>query len=185
MTDKPTDSSLPLPDKEPQHEEKKKRKKKRPPLQDLEPNIAELVFVRIFDPIHIPSYLVEQIKDRLYTVEKFYEFQRLCCLFSTDKGPILNPTNFLYALIDQKKKETKGFLWMSAQVLTESLIINNFSVDAAYWGKGESIKLVEKKAKKVMSDLKLKRIVWITKNVRFCEALGFKHSKESVMIYEE
>lgn len=147
--------------------------------------LNELQFVRIFDPIHIPSYLIEQLKDRVFEVEQFYQYQKLFCLLQTAEGPKLNPTNLLYVLINEKLKQVKGFLWMAIDLLTNSLIVNNFSMDKQYWHKGESISLLENKAKKVMKELSLKRIVWITKTPKFCEARGFKRSKDTVMIYEE
>lgn len=154
-------------------------KKRRPSLNDL-------VFMRIFDPIHIPSYLVEQLKDRLYEVDKFYAYQRIACTFHPPEGGMkLNPTNLLYSLVNEKLKQVKGFLWMVVDILSDSLVIQNFSIDKEYWHKGDSIALLEEKAKKVRQDLSLKRIVWVTKHPKFCEARGFKRSKDTVMIYEE
>lgn len=147
--------------------------------------LNELVFVRVFDPIHIPTYLVEQLKDRLYEVDKFYDYQRIACTFQTPQGMKLNPTNLLYTLVNEKLKQVKGFLWMVVDLLSESLVIQNFSIDKQYWHKGEAIALLEDKAKKVRQDLSLKRVVWVTKNPKFCEARGFKRSKDTVMIYEE
>lgn len=148
------------------------------------PDLKELTFVRLIDPIHIPSYLVEQIKDRLYTVDKFYQYQKIACTLQTKDGPVLNNTNLLYAITHEKLRQTKGFLWMVVDILTNSLIVNNFSIDKEYWNRGESTKLLEEKAKKVMKDLSLSRIVWITKNSKFCENKGFKRSKDAIMIYE-
>jgi len=156
----------------------KKSEKRSPSLNDLQ-------FIRIFDPIHIPSYLVEQLKDRVFEVDKFYDYQKMFCVLQTSQGTQLNPTNLLYVLINEKLKQVKGFLWMAIDLLTNSLIVNNFSMDKEYWHKGEATFLLETKAKKVMKDLSLKRIVWITKTPKFCEARGFKRSKDTVMIYEE
>lgn len=153
------------------------RKKRKTSLNDL-------VFIRVFDPIHIPSYLVEQVKHRLYEVDKFYDYQRIACTFHTPQGMKLNPTNLLYTLVNEKLKQVKGFLWMVVDVLSESLVIQNFSVDREYWNKGEAIDLLEHKAKKVRQDLSLKRVVWVTRNPKFCEAKGFKKSRDTVMIYE-
>lgn len=155
-----------------------KKLKKRGSLQDLQ-------FVRIFDPIHIPSYLIEQIKDRNFKSQDFYCYQRLVCLQHTSEGSKLNPTNLLYVLINGKLKQVKGFLWMCIDLLTNSLVVNNFSIDKEYWNKGEATLLLEEKAKKVMKDLSLKRIIWVTRNSKFCEAQGFKKTKHQVMYYEE
>ncbi len=147
-------------------------------------SLSELVFVRLIDPIHIPSYLVEQIKDRIYSVDKFYSYQKIACIYHTPEGPHLNPTNLLYAIVNEKLRQVKGFLWMVLDLLTNSLVIQNFSMDKEYWNKGESTYLLESKAKSVMKDLEVSRIVWICKNPKFCENRGFKKTKDIVMIYE-
>lgn len=164
-----------------QEAESSKKINKKPP-----PNIRELSFVRLIDPIHIPSYLVSQIQGRLYDVEKFYQYQKVACLLQTADGPVLNGANMLYAMVHDKLRQVKGFLWMVVDVLTNSLIINNYSVDKEYWNNAQhqAVDFLEEKAKKVMKDLSLSRIVWITKNYRFCENRGFKRSKDAIMIYE-
>src|SRR5271156_719619 len=44
-------------------------------------NLEDLSFVRLIDPIHIPSYLVEQIKNRLFPLDKFYEYLKIVCTY--------------------------------------------------------------------------------------------------------
>ncbi len=148
------------------------------------PNLKELTFVRLLDPIHIPSYLVEQIKDRLYTVERFYQYQKMACLLQTPNGPNLNESNLLYAITHEKLRQVKGFAWMEIDPLINSLNVKSFSMDGEYWCKKEAISLLEEKAKKIMKDLSLSQIVWVTKNPRFCENKGFKRSKDAIMIFE-
>lgn len=159
-------------------QEESLEKKKSGSLEDLE-------FVRLLDPVHIPSYLVEQIHDRLYTTEKFYEFNKIICLMNSENGSVLNPSNFLYAIVHEKLRQVKGFLWMMGDFLNNTLVINNFSMDKEYWNKGEAMKLLIDKAKKVMKDLSFSRIVWLTKRPNLCENLGFKKAKEMLMVYEE
>lgn len=149
------------------------------------PDLHELVFIRLIDPIHIPSYLVEQMPDRLFDVEKFYQFQKLACLYNSAEGTQINPINLLYAIVHEKMRQVKGFLWMTPDYLTNSLTINWFSFDKEYWQKGEAAHLIIKKAKELMKDLHFSRIVWLTKNPRFCEDNGFRRSREHLMIYEE
>jgi len=144
----------------------------------------ELNFVRIFDPIHIPAYLIEQIKDRNFDADKFYSYQKMFCLLQTAEGPKFNPTNLLYVLINERLRQVKGVLWMVVDLLNNSLNINLFSVDREYWQRGDAVRLTTAHSKKVMKDLSLKRIVWVSKNPRFFEATGFKRSKDAVMIYE-
>lgn len=149
------------------------------------PSLSELSFVRLIDPIHIPSYLVEQIKDRSFEVEKFYEFQKVACLYASSNGVQMNEVNMLYALVHERLRQVKGFLWMTADCLNNWLQVNCFSVDKEYWNRGQAIDLLDEKAKKIMHDLNFSRIVWITKNPKFCENKGFKRSKETIMVYEE
>ena len=76
--------------------------------KNLKTDIQELEWVRIFDPYHIPTYLVEQIKERNFPVERFYEHQKLVCIQDDHGKLVLNPLNLLYVLAN-KKKEVKGF----------------------------------------------------------------------------
>jgi len=148
------------------------------------PNLKELTFVRLLDPIHIPAYLVDQIKDKFYTVDRFYQYQKMACLLQTPTGPNLNEANLLYAITHEKLRQVKGFAWMEIDPLVNSLMVKSFSMDREYWNKAEAISLLEEKAKKIMKDLSLSRIVWVTKNPRFCENKGFKRSKDAIMIFE-
>ena len=45
--------------------------------------------------MHIPTYLVEQVRDRNYTVEDFYKYQELNCMIDGENGKMLNPFNHL------------------------------------------------------------------------------------------
>lgn len=149
-------------------------------------SLDDLSFVRIFDPIHIPTYLVEQIKGKLFTSEQFYHWQKTYCLIQSQIGGLeLNPSNLLYTVINDKLKQMKGFLWMTVDYMSDSLFVNQFSIDKEYWKKGDALNLLEGKAKKVMKDLNLKRILWITKTPHFAEMRGFKRSKDAIMIYED
>ena len=149
-----------------------------------EVNFDDLVFVRLIDPIHIPKYLIEQIREKNFTIDKFYDYQKLLCLSHGKNGPELNPSNFLYAIVNDKLKQVKGFLWATLDYLTNCLIINNFSMDREYWFKGKAIELLEKKAKLIKKDLGIDKIVWITPHPKLCEKLGFKRTKDAIMVYE-
>jgi hypothetical protein len=160
------------------------RKNKRDNLKDFGKKLSDLTFVRLLDPIHIPSYLVEQLKDKLYDIEKFFSYQKIACLSPGPQGALLNPYHFLYAITHEKLRQVKGFCEFDIDILNNSLKIQQFSMDKEYWNRGDAIELLIEKAKKVMKDLDLSRIVWATKNPRFCEKMGFIRSKEAVMIYE-
>lgn len=146
--------------------------------------INELEFVRVFTPQHIPTYLVEQIKDRDFTVEQFYSYHEINCIRNTENGPTLNPLNLLYVIVN-KKKEAKGFCWMVIDPLTRDLIIQNYSMDQHYWGKGRSVKLLVEKVKEIIKNCELNKVYWITKHPKHSQKYGFKPSKQILMEYEE
>ena len=62
--------------------------------------MEELRWVRIFTPLHIPTYLVEQIKKRDYTVEDFYKYHGSTCVVKQDGKDCLNPFSHLYVLVN-------------------------------------------------------------------------------------
>lgn len=143
----------------------------------------ELKWVRIFDPIHIPKKYVEQIKEREFSVENFYKFQRTACIEKSDTGIVLNPFNLLYVIVD-KENLTKGFCWFVVDILCSALVINSFSMDDAFWGNGSCIKLLEDKAREIQEGAKLERIYWVTRCPKHSEKYGFKRSKHVLMEYK-
>ena len=143
-----------------------------------------LEFVRVFTPQHIPTYLVEQVKDRDYTVEQFYNYQEINCVRNTENGPVLNPLNLLYVIVN-KKKVTKGFCWMVIDPLTKDLVVNTYSMDHDYWFKGKAVKLLHDKVKEIIRDCHLNKVYWITKYPKHSERYGFKPSKHILMEYVE
>lgn len=146
-------------------------------------NIDELRWVRVFSPIHIPTYLVEQVRDRDFSVEDFYKYQELNCLISSKSGPTLNPLNHLYVLAN-KENIVKGFLWMVIDPLSKDFVVNTFSVDKEYWRKGKAVKKASDHIKEILKTLKLKKVYWITKYPKHSERYGFKRSKNILMEYE-
>jgi len=151
--------------------------------KDKEPDFSKLRFVRIFTPVHIPKYLIEQLKGRDYDVDDWYKYQELICMRDTPDGPRLNPLSFLYVLVDDQNKVV-GMLWCETEVLSKSLVVQNFSIDKDYWFKGKAVILVADKVKEIGKECKLKKIVWITRGPRHSEYYGFKKSKESIMEYD-
>jgi len=89
---------------------------------------ADLRWTRIFTPIHIPKYLVEQVRDRDYSVEDFYKYQELNCTRNDEDGMKLNPFSHLYVLVNSENI-VKGFLWFVVDPLTKDLVIQTYSVD--------------------------------------------------------
>jgi N-acetylglutamate synthase-like GNAT family acetyltransferase len=144
--------------------------------------IDELRWVRLFSPIHIPLYLVDQVRDRDYTVEDFMRYQEINCLVQKKEGPTLNPFNHLYALVDPENA-VKGFLWFVIDSLSKDVVINTFSMDKAYWGKGAAVKRLSDHVKEIMKKLKLKKVYWLTNYPKHSERHGFKRSRSVLMEY--
>ena len=108
-----------------------------------EDDILNLRWVRIFDPVHIPKEYVDQIKEKSFTTEKFYQYQQSANIENVDGKIIFNPYNLLYVL-STEKNHVKGFLWAVVDPLSNCLVINSFSMDKEYWGNGKAVKLLEK-----------------------------------------
>lgn len=147
-------------------------------------NSDDLRWVRVFSPIHIPKYLVEQVRDRDYTVPDFYKYQELNCLIDGKDGPTLNPFNHLYVLVDEGNI-VKGFLWFVVDPLSKDIIINTFSMDKEYWCSGKAVKKLSDHVKEILKKLKLKKVYWITNYPKHSERHGFKRSRSVLMEYQE
>lgn len=141
-----------------------------------------LKFIRIFDPIHIPKYLVEQIKDRDYEVDRFYEYQKKYCLVHGEDGSRLNPCNLLYLIVDDRNIGV-GFLWCVVNSLANDLVIQTFSMDKKYWCQGKAVKLVETKCREIKKSCQLNKVFWVTRYPKHSEKYGFKRSKGVLMEY--
>jgi N-acetylglutamate synthase-like GNAT family acetyltransferase len=145
-------------------------------------DFSKLQFIRIFDPVHIPVELVEQVRDRKFSVEKFYEYQSIVCVSKTEHGMVLNPLNLLFVIVNEKKKVI-GFLWAVVAPLSQDLVINTFSMHKDYWGKGEAVDLATKKCKEILKESGLNRVYWITNYPKHSERYGFKRAKGVLMEY--
>jgi len=142
-----------------------------------------LKFVRIFTPMHIPKYLIEQIKDRNYEVDKWYEYQETICMRQTPEGPIINPLSMLYVIADSDNKVV-GMLWCDVEILSKSLVVQIFSMDKDYWYKGKAVKLGADKAKEIARECGFKKIIWLTSYPKHYERYGFKKSRITCMEWD-
>jgi hypothetical protein len=147
------------------------------------PDFSSLRFIRVFTPDHIPRYLVEQLKDRAFEVDRFYEYLNIECIVNTDAGPKLNQYNFLYVVATPENKVV-GFLWAVIDPLGNNLIINNFSMDREYWYRGRSVRLLEAKAKELQATYETKNIFWFTRYPKHSKYYGFKESSYILMEYK-
>lgn len=147
-------------------------------------DIEDLRWVRIFTPDHIPKYLVEQIKHRDFTIEKFYKYHEKSCIKMTPEGPTLNPLSHLYVLVDDDNI-TKGFLWFTVDPLNNNLNINSYSIDKEYWGRGKAVSKLAEFIKDIRRKGKLNKVFWITNYPKHSLKNGFKQSSSVLMEYSE
>ena len=145
--------------------------------------IDDLRWVRVFSPLVIPRYLVDNIKHKDFTTDEFFQYQELICLRDTPEGPTLNPFSHLYALAD-KENITKGLLWFTVDPLSKNIFIQTYSVDKEYWG-GGSIKKLSDHVRAIREKANLKKIFWITDYPKHSQRHGFKMSKSVLMEYSE
>ena len=137
-------------------------------------DFENLRWVKLYNPEIIPQKLIEEIRGRTYSVEEFYEYQKI------NKE---NPGNLLYAIADNDNK-IRGYLWAEMNALDESLFINTFSIDKEYWNKGEAIDFAIEFLRDLKDKIKARFVYWMTTNSRFFMKKGFKESKHHLMIYE-
>jgi len=145
--------------------------------------IDELRWIRVFTPDHVPHYLIEQIRDRDYSVEEFFRFHQINCLVQGENGVVLNPFSHLYVLAD-KMNQVKGVLWIAIDPLSKDIIIQTFSMDKEYWGKGQAVKKLAEHIKEIRLKGKLNKIYWITNYEKHSMRYGFKRSKSILMEYD-
>ena len=149
-----------------------------------EKNAKDLKWIRVFTPIHIPRYLVEQIKDRDWTVDDYIKYHELNCLTETDGSPSLNPFSHLYVLVNEENI-TKGFLWFTVEPLSKNIFIQNYSIDKEYWCKGYAVEKLAEHVKFIQKKGKLNKIFWVTNYPKHSQKYGFKQSKSVLMEYTE
>ena len=141
--------------------------------QNLPPKIDKLEFGRLRIPKLIPRELIESVKGRTFTPEQFYSYQ---------EQQIDNPSNFLFALVDEQKK-IHGYLWCELNMLDGSLFVSTFSISKEYWGKGHALPKVINFLRHLKKKINATRVFWITTNDKFFVKRGFKRSKNVLMEY--
>lgn len=149
----------------------------------MKKNIDELRWIRVFTPDHIPHYLIDQVKNRDYSIEDFFRYHQINCLIQSENGVILNPFNHLYVLAD-KENQVKGMLWFRVDPLSKDILIQTFSMHKDYWGKGQAIKKLSDHINQIRIKGKLNKIYWITNHPKHSMKYGFKPSKSVLMEYD-
>lgn len=82
-------------------------------------------FVRIFSGDLIPKILVEDNKDRNYSVEDFFSMID-SYLVSINGKP--NDTEQLYLIVDDVENIIVGYLWYSINMLEKEIYLNTISI---------------------------------------------------------
>ena len=149
-----------------------------------EKEIQDLRWVRVFTPIHIPRYLIEQIKDREWNVDEYMKYHEINCLTQGENGPVLNHFSHLYVLVDNDNI-TKGFLWFTIEPLSKDIHIQNYSINKEYWRKGRAVEKLSDHIKFIKKKANLNKIYWITNYPKHSQKYGFKQSKSILMEYSE
>ena len=134
-----------------------------------------LTFIKLKIPRLIPKELIESVKGRTFTTERFYEYQ---------ENNVSNPYNYLYALVNEEKK-IEGYLWAEMNALDGSLFVNTFSVSKSYWHKGDTIKTALEFVRGLYLETGAEMVFWVTQNERFFSKKGLKRSKSFLMEYNE
>jgi len=145
-------------------------------------DIEELRWVRAFSSTLIPKYLVEQVRDRNFSVEDFYKYNELNLTYESDTGTALSPFNHIYVMANSEN-QVKGFLWFVIDVLTRDITINTFSVDENYWFNGKAVAKLAEHMKNLMVKLDIKKTYWMTRYPKHSQRHGFKRSKDILMEY--
>jgi len=148
----------------------------------MDKDLKDLRWVRLFNPTLIPKYLVEQVKNREYSVDDFFKFQELNCLVNTKGSPTLNPFNHLYALVSNDN-QVKGYMWAVIDPLTKDMLINTFSIAKEYWHNGEAVSVLQENVEAIIKKMKIDKVLWITTAPKHSKKYGFKDSKNVMMEY--
>ena len=133
----------------------------------------ELSIIPAPDPRLVPRYLLEQVKDRNWSVEQWYENQ--ISLIGVD-------SNILLVIID-KQHFIKGFVSLTLDNFDGCLFINTFSVDAEFQRKSKLIKFIKRYITDLAKGLGLERILWSARRHKALEKYGFQESEYKLMEY--
>jgi len=143
----------------------------------------ELRWIRVFTPDHIPHYLIEQIKDRDYSIEDFFKYQKINCLSAKEGSFSLNPFNHLYVLANDKN-EVKGVLWFTVDPLAKDILIQIYSIDRMYWNSGQAVKKLFSHIKDILKKANLNKVFWANAHPKHAKRYGFKESRMILMEYD-
>lgn len=134
---------------------------------------TNLKFIPINDLNLIPRYLVDQIRDKECTTERFYEMAAVITS---------NPLGILGVFCD-RDSEVKGFMWASINPISANLHCHLLSIDKEY----QRLTIIKETTgilKKIQKLNKCKKIVFQTSRPKAMEKAGFKRSRHCMMEIE-
>ena len=131
----------------------------------------ELKIIPVPDPRLVPKYLLEQVKDRPWSVDDWYAYQLKAA------G---NSGNLILSLIDNAHNIV-GFIWLSIDNFDKSIFINTVSIDKRYQKRSRLIKFIGNYIRDLAEKLNIDDVVLAAKRTRDLERYGFKASEYTLM----
>lgn len=132
--------------------------------------MRDLTIIPLPDARLVPKFLVEQVKDREWSVQEWYDYQQ------ADKSE----ANLLLGVINQDHAVV-GFIWMTLDGFSKWVFINTLSVSPAYQGKRKLIKFVHRYIRDLAKRLEMTRVIWVTDRPRALEKYGYSRSDSVLM----
>ncbi|MDB4726199.1 hypothetical protein OAF54_02090 [bacterium] len=129
----------------------------------------------------MPRVLVEENKDRNYSVEKFYEM--MGTLLLTPQG-LVNCGEYLNLILDEVSKEIIGYVWFSLNFLEEEIFINTISVMKEHRQNGDILNKVFEELKKTFLSTKFKVVRTCSTRIEWHKKNGFVPSKNVLLEYD-
>lgn len=140
-----------------------------------------MIFSRITDANLVPRILVEENKDRNYSVDKFYQMMNSTLV--KPNGTIDN-SEFLNLILDEDDKVIIGYVWFSLNHLEEEIYINTISVMKEYRNAGEILNTVFHELKKAFLNTKFKVVRTCSTRIEWHKKNGFVPSKNVLLEYD-
>ncbi len=131
------------------HVENKKAVPKKIKLDDLE-------YIQMNTFCAVPPELFEQGKPNSFDIDKLYQYSEVVCS---------SPLTYLYWMIDNRK-QVKGILWMTIDILSGNINVNVLSVDPEYQDK-EVIPRVREKIREFKPEIEKALGIELTDKVVF------------------
>ncbi len=128
---------------------------------------TNLKYIPVQDFSLIPRYLVDQVKDKDWTTDRFYELAEM----------ILGSPFTLLGVFADKEHTVKGFLWATINPLSMCIHVQVLSIDKEYQGKGiqsETMNILKGIGKKNGID----KIKWLATRTAAYEKQGNHYEAE-------